>query len=61
SGRAATRPEASVSYIFVIQEGARRADEGAGEAGLFNNAHTGFDSAGVISTMLRVLWARCYR
>ncbi|TAU94646.1 hypothetical protein ELI38_00840 [Rhizobium leguminosarum] len=51
SGRAATRPEALVSYIPVIQEGARRADEGAGETGLFNNAYANFDRAGIVSTV----------
>ncbi|MBY5869654.1 hypothetical protein [Rhizobium leguminosarum] len=29
-------------------EGARRADEGAGEAGLSNNTHASFDRAGIV-------------
>ncbi|MGO7088502.1 hypothetical protein AB9E14_14520, partial [Rhizobium leguminosarum] len=53
SGRAATRPEALVSYIPVIQEGAHRADEGAGEAGLSDIAHASFDRVGIVSTGVR--------
>ncbi|MBY5716159.1 hypothetical protein HFO33_06075 [Rhizobium leguminosarum] len=34
-------------------EGARRADEGAGEAGLFSNAHAGFGFDDIISTVFR--------
>ncbi|WP_168348240.1 hypothetical protein [Rhizobium leguminosarum] len=35
------------SLFSPAGEGARRADEAAGEAGLSNNAHASFDHAGI--------------
>ncbi|QKK28170.1 hypothetical protein FE844_000690 [Rhizobium indicum] len=36
-------------------EGARRADEGAGKAGLSDTTHAGFDRVGIVSTGVRAL------